>query len=248
LCEPRPQRIADSSFRAHDSLTRRASSQSAMDVRHAYHKDLDRLALEILDMGELVKQAMEGAMDCLVRRDASSATRIIEEDRRIDAAELAIEDRAVALLGTEQPVATDLRRLVMALKVVTQLERMGDHAAHVARAARRLAAAREMPIPPGFSQMAKACVSMLSDALEAFAETDPRRAMALSAADEAVDGLHDQTVRGLVARMREDPVAIEVCLELIRVSGFLERIADHATNIGEWVVYGGTARHVALNP
>ena len=219
-----------------------------MESRQAYHQELDRLAQEILAMGTLVRDAITGAVGSLVLRDATSATRVIDDDRRIDAAERAIEDRAVALLGTEQPVATDLRRLVMALKVVTQLERMGDHAAHIAKAARRLAAARGVPIPPAFSRMAEACVSMLSDALEAFAGTDPRRAMALAAADEAVDALHDETVRGLVARMREDPVDIEACLELIQVSRFLERLADHATNIGEWVVYGETARHVSLNP
>jgi len=219
-----------------------------MDVRHAYHKDLDRLAQEVLEMGDLVKRAIEGAVDCLVRRDAGAATRVIEEDRRIDVAELAIEDRAVALLGTEQPVATDLRRLVMALKVVTQLERMGDHSAHIAKAARRIAGAQDMPIPPAFTRMAEACVSMLDSALNAFAGAHPEQALHLAQADEAVDLMHEQTVRTIVDEMRAHPETIEASLELIQVSRFLERIADHATNIGEWVVYGETARHVSLNP
>ncbi len=199
-------------------------------------------------MGVLVEETMRRALDSLIDLDLEAAKRVTEGDAAIDRKQSTIEDMAVALVATEQPVATDLRRLVTGLKIVTQLERMGDHAAHVAKATLKLSTDGRPELPPEIPEMGRRGVAMLRAALTALVDNDARGTAALVDMDRQVDVLYDRAIGELSGRMRRSPALVDQTLLLVFVCRDLERLADHATNIGEWIVYGETAQHVALNP
>ena len=217
-------------------------------TRHDYHEALAQVTQEVLAMGVLVQKALRGALEGLVKGDLEAARKVIRGEPEIDRMQTAIEDRAVTLVATEQPVATDLRRLVTGLKIVTQLERMGDHAAHVARAALELAGGSKAALPPQIDQMGRLASDMLRAALKAMVDYDAAETAALMDMDRRMDALYHEAAALLTARMRQAPEQVDASLPLIFVCRHLERLADQATNIGEWTVYGETARHVELNP
>jgi phosphate transport system protein len=217
-------------------------------ARHSYREALGRVAHDVLAMGVLVEEAVLRAIDSLRDRNVQAALEVTAGDAAIDLAQTRIEDLAIALVATEQPVATDLRRLVTGLKIVTQLERMGDHAAHVAKAAVDLAAEDRLDLPPQIHEMGLRGHAMLQAALSALVDNDAGRTKALADMDRQVDLLYDRAVDELTGRMRRSPALVDPSLRLILVCRDLERLADHATNIGEWIVYGETAQHVELNP
>jgi phosphate transport system protein len=199
-------------------------------------------------MGVQVEEALRRAAESLVSRDSALARRVVEGDAAIDELESRIEDHIVTLIATGQPVATDLRRLVTGLKVVTQIERMGDHAVHVAKATLRLEGEASVAVPEGIPTMADIGISMLRRALECYVRNDARATGALAGMDEEVDAIQRRVARELEDRMRGSPESVRPSLELIFAARYLERVADHATNIGEWIAFGETARKTALNP
>ncbi|MDF1503262.1 phosphate signaling complex protein PhoU [Roseisolibacter sp. H3M3-2] len=205
--------------------------------RH-FHEQLAELRQRLLAMSEQAEALVALAVEALLERDAEKAALVIDGDRALDRAELEVEGMAIQLLALQQPMARDLRLLVGAIKVSSDLERVGDHAVNIAQGTRRLVAAGARPAPgPELEEMARRARRMLADALDAFTRGDGALGRAVCRADDAVDALYDAVFRTLTAHMTADPRSIPPSLELLLVSRNLERVADLATNIAEDAVY-----------
>lgn len=213
--------------------------------RH-FHEQLADLKGRLLAMGERAEALVELAVEALLARDAAAADAVIAGDRELDDLEIEVEGTAVQLLALQQPMARDLRFLVGAIKVSSDLERVGDHAVNIAESTRRLAAcAHDAPRPgPELEDMARRARRMLADALDAFTRGDGALGRAVCRADDAVDTLYDSVFRILLTHMMADARTITPSLELLLVSRNLERVADLATNIGEDAVYVAEAKQI----
>ncbi len=198
-------------------------------------------------MGVMVEEALRRAVASLVNRDAEMARAVVADDLNINRLEQEIEDRCVVLIAREQPVATDLRRLVTGLKIVTQLERMGDHALHVAKGTLRILPEAYMKPMIDIPRMAEVGIGMIREALSAFLANDAQAARQVALRDQEIDELHEQVMREVFTFMMQDPKYIPQSISLLFISRFLERVGDHVTNICEWVVYSATGERVELN-
>ncbi|HET7457376.1 MAG TPA: phosphate signaling complex protein PhoU [Gemmatimonadaceae bacterium] len=214
-----------------------ASTGGAAGFRH-FHDQLADLKERLLHMSERSEALIDLAVDALLTRDKEKADAVIEGDREIDVLEVEVEERAVALLALQQPMARDLRFIISAIKISSDLERVGDHAVNIAQSAQRLIASRADITPdPEIEDMARRARKMLADALDAFVRADGALGREVCKADDQVDALHDSVFRILLTHMMADARTITPSLELFLVSRNLERVADLATNIGEDAVY-----------
>jgi len=212
-----------------------------------HEQDLTHLKERLITMASHAETAVNRYIKALVERDNETASRAKEEDRVIDQLEVEIDDLAITLLA-KAPLATDLRLITVAMKISHDLERVGDEATTIARRAVELN--QEPPLKPyvDIPHMARLALEMLREALDAFVSRDPRRARAVIPRDKEVDGLNKQLHRELASYMVEKPATISRCLNLMVISKALERIADHATNIAEEVVFlyeGQDIRHAS---
>jgi len=218
-----------------------------MGTRQAFEEGLAALNQEILRMGVMVEEALRRAVESLVNKDGELARAVVAGDAAINQVEQEIEDRCIVLIAREQPVATDLRKLITSLKIVTQLERMGDHALHVAKGTLRLLPETYMKPLIDIPRMAEIGIGMIRDVLTAFLDNDAERAREVASRDRLVDELHNQVMREVFTYMMENSKFISQSISLLFISRFLERVGDHVTNICEWVVYGATGERVELN-
>lgn len=214
--------------------------------RH-FHDELALLKQRLLDMSERAESLVALSVEALLERDRDKAIAVIEADEELDRLEVEAENQAIAMLALQQPMARDLRFLIGAIKVSSDLERVGDHAVNIAQCAVRLVDQRAaVPAVPALADMARRARAMLSDALDAFIRGDGALGRAVGKADDDVDAQHESIFRALLADMMGDPHTIAPSLELLLVSRNLERVADLATNIGEDAVYlaeGKQIRH-----
>jgi phosphate transport system protein len=214
-----------------------AFAPGAGGFRH-FHEQLADLKQRLLHMSERAESLIDLAVDALLTRDREKADAVIAGDRELDLLEVEVEERAVGLLALQQPMARDLRFIISAIKISSDLERVGDHAVNIAQSAQRLVAARADITPdPEIEDMARRARKMLADALDAFVRGDGALGRAVCKADDQVDALHDSVFRILLTHMMADARTITPSLELFLVSRNLERVADLATNIGEDAVY-----------
>ncbi len=205
--------------------------------RH-FHEQLASLKQRLLEMSERAEALVDLAVEALLTKDKDKADAVIAGDREVDALEVEVERLAVSLLALQQPIARDLRFIVSAIKISSDLERVGDHAVNIAQCAQRLIAERSTIIPdPEIEDMARRARAMLSDALDAFIRADGALGREVCKADDYVDALHNSVFRILLTHMMADARAINPSLELLLVSRNLERVADLATNIGEDAVF-----------
>jgi phosphate transport system protein len=205
--------------------------------RH-FHEQLASLKQRLLEMSERAEGLVDLSVEALLTKDKDKADAVIAGDREVDALEVEVERLAVSLLALQQPIARDLRFIVSAIKVSSDLERVGDHAVNIAQCAQRLIAERSTIIPdPEIEDMARRARAMLSDALDAFIRADGALGREVCKADDHVDALHNSVFRILLTHMMADARAINPSLELLLVSRNLERVADLATNIGEDAVF-----------
>jgi phosphate transport system protein len=202
-----------------------------------FHQELNQLKAELLKMAGLVERAINNAVEALVRRDTSLAERTISDDKQIDEIELGIDAYCLKLLALHQPKAADLRFITSAMRINTELERIGDQAVNIAW--RVIDLNQEPQLKPyiDIPHMAEIAQSMVKDVLDAFVNGDPQMARSVCERDDQVDALNDQVFRELLTYMISDPHTIKRAVHLIIVSRCLERIADHATNIGEGVIF-----------
>jgi phosphate transport system protein len=212
--------------------------------RHHFEEDLKMLKQRLLHMGALVEERAHQAVLSLVERREEVATKVIEGDRQVNDLQIEIDDRCVKLLALQQPMATDLRLITSAMKINDDLERIGDQAVNIAENVVKL-----LPQPPlrpliDIPRMAELAEGMTRDALDAFVRRDPELARGVLRRDDEVDQLKDQVFRVLLTYMMADPGTIERALGLILISRNLERVADHATNIAEDVIFMVEAKDV----
>jgi phosphate transport system protein len=212
-------------------------------LRH-FQEELDHLREQILAMGGLAEDRVQAAVDALVSGDQDRLVLVLKGDEPINQLHLAIDALAFRLLALHQPMASDLRIIVAALKISSDLERIGDMAVNIAEAAHRYVSLP--PVKPllDLPRMATIAQAMLRDALDAFVKRDIALARSVLERDDTLDALKTQIFRELLTYMLQDPATIEGSLDLILISRHLERIGDHATNIAEDVIFVVSARDV----
>jgi phosphate transport system protein len=216
---------------------------SDQTVRH-FQDELEQLKTRLLDMGGLAEEQMRLAVKGLVERDRDLIERVLISDEPLNALHIEIDNRCFTLLALYQPMAVDLRAIVAAVKINTDLERVGDLAINIAEAARQYSTHPPVKRLIDIPRMATIAQRMLRDALDAFVRRDIDLAQRVLNEDDALDALKTQIFRELLTYMLQDPGTIEPALDLILVSRHLERVGDHATNVAEDVIFMVSAKDV----
>lgn len=205
-------------------------------MRH-FEQLLEDLRNKLLEMSGLVQSAIHESVRALEARKESNAQSVFKREADINRMELEIDDIATKLLALEQPVASDLRFITAAGKINNNLERIGDLAVNVAERSESLIQHRQFAIPADIPQLADLTGEMVRNALEAFVKKDSNEARAVLLADDAIDNLRDSIFNSLIRQMKKNPQSVQACVDLMFAARSLERIADHATNIAEAVVF-----------
>jgi phosphate transport system protein len=211
-----------------------------------FEAEIIELRERLLTLGGLVEQAITSSVRALSERDTVLAEKVIEEDRRINRLELEIDDLCIRMLALRQPAASDLRFVTLALKVVTDMERIGDLAVNVAHRAKELNAEEALRPYVDIPHLAEAAVGMLRMVLDAFVASDAAKARVVLARDNEVDDRYIAIESEVLELMTQDPSTISRALSSLFVAKHLERIADHATNVAEMVIFyveGKDVRH-----
>lgn len=216
-------------------------------TRETYQRNLRELQDEVLVMGSMIEKALERSMKALKERDLDLARQVLDEDKNVDSKRFEIEQKALDLMCTQAPMASDLRIMLAILSIITDLERMGDHAAGNAKIA--IMVGNEPPLKPliDLPRMNEKAISMLHRSLDAFIQHDADTARKIVAEDDEIDNLYDQVFRELLTFMMEDPRTITRATRLIWVGHNLERTGDRVTNICERVVFMVTGKMEEMN-
>lgn len=214
-------------------------------ARTIYLSELKELKDNMLEMGDYVKTAIARTIESLKKDDLILAQEVINNDCLIDDKEKTIESLCLKLLLTQQPVASDMRKISSALKMITDIERIGDFAADVAEIVTRGGRTGTSYTVPFIDAMGVAVIKMVDESILAFTNDDLDLAKRVCAADDEVDDLFNGAKNALLDRIRKDDKFAERALDLMMVSKYLERIGDHATNIAEWVIYSVSGVHVS---
>lgn len=222
-------------------------TETAASGHLTFHEKLDLLKAGIVELSHTAEGVLDLALDALRTRDTAKAQAVLEADHAVDQKEVELEALAISLLALQQPMARDLRFIVSAIKITSDLERVGDHAVNIAGSVMRMAALEtRLPSPPQLEEMGRLARAMLSDALDAVIRLDGVMGREVCARDDAVDALHESMFRSLLTHMMEQPRTISSALELLLIGRNLERVADLATNVAEDAVYlaeGVTIKH-----
>lgn len=211
-------------------------------MRNKFNEQLERLHVELIQMGALCEDAISAAAEALLKNDTSLAAAAQEAEREIDQKEREVENLCLKLLLQQQPVARDLRVISSALKMISDMERIGDQAADIAETL-RFVADTEAESKSHITEMASAAGRMVTDAVAAFVRKDIHQARAVMAYDDRVDTLFAQAKKELTQMVGENPENGEICLDLLMIAKYFERIGDHAVNIAEWVEFSLTGKH-----
>ena len=212
-------------------------------MRNRFDRELVRLNNELIEMGSMIEKSIETAVKAMVNQDVELANRVIESDDEIDQQERQIEDLCLKLLLQQQPVAKDLRLISSALKMVTDMERIGDHATDISEITIALADKSYIKKLEHIQQMAKETMIMLVKSIEAFVNKDIEEAYYVIKRDDVVDDLFSKVKTELVQMIHENVDVGEQATDLLMVAKYLERIGDHATNISEWVIFSIIGTH-----
>src|SRR5260370_39708708 len=215
--------------------------------RSGFHRELERLQDEVLVLGSMVEKAVTRSVDALRARDTNAARALRAEDVLINRKRFEIEEAALLQIATQQPMASDLRRLAAILHIVTDLERMGDYAAGIAQICVEIGDEPHIKPLIDIPRMAEKAVSMLRRSLDAFVERDVAAAEAIAAEDDEVDALYQQVYRELLTIMLANPRTIDQATHLLWVAPNLERVADRVQNICERVIFVVTGRGHAFS-
>lgn len=206
-------------------------------MRSRFDEQLRELNKEMIDMGRMIVQSIAMAIEALTDKDDILAKRIMERDDQVDHAQKKIENICFNLLIQQQPVARDLRTVTAAMKMVTDMERIGDHAADISEMT--ILMGKDSPIDKfqHINKMASETVIMLNHSIEAYVERDKEKAKEVIEHDDVVDQLFDEVKKDIINLIQKDSGDGEEALDLLMVAKYFERIGDHATNIAEWVIY-----------
>ncbi|MCF8563440.1 phosphate signaling complex protein PhoU [Alicyclobacillus tolerans] len=208
-----------------------------MQQRQGFEIALKELKLKLLHMGGDIQEAVRKSINALKVLDVVKAKEVVEQDRMVNRQEHDIEDLCIRLIATQQPVATDLRKIVAGMRISADLERMGDLAVDIAKSAIRMEGQKLIKPLIDIPKMAEIIDQMISDALNAYVENNIDLAHSLAKADDEVDHIYRRIVEELFTLSKENPEVTSQAMTLAFVGRYLERIGDHATNIGEGVIY-----------
>ena len=203
----------------------------------SYDEDLSQLKTMLAQMGGLVEQQLDDAIDALTRRDTALADRVIQNDERVDVLEHQIEEKAILTIAKRQPVARDLREIMVAIRMASDLERMGDLAKNTAKRTHAMSDQLPRKMMAGVTRMGRLAQVELKNILDAYSRSDAEMAMEVWRSDEELDALYNSIFRELLTYMMEDPRNISICTHLLFGAKNMERIGDHATNIAENIHY-----------
>jgi len=212
-------------------------------MRNRFDKQLDQLNNELIEMGSLIEQAIAMAINALVNKDVEKAQQAIAFDDEIDRQEKEIEGLCLKLLLQQQPVAKDLRLISAALKMITDMERIGDHASDISEITISMANSPHIKKFDHIQEMAKETTVMVVNSIDAFVKKDMELANKVIQQDDVVDDLFVEIKRELIQMIKENPEYAEQATDLLMVGKYFERIGDHATNIAEWVIFSIVGKH-----
>ena len=218
-----------------------------MEIRSNYHNKLNAVFNDVIQMGDVVIEALHLGLESLVNADKKLAEQVIEGDKEVDRLELVLQDRCVLLLAKETPVATELREVVTVIKIISELERLGDHAKHLAQKAGKVNKKGLKLAAPIFEDMLEYAIQMVEEALRAFLEQDSKWAREIAKRDNFIDEKYADLYTQLVNLIKDKPNKAENLIPLIFLNRHLERVGDRVTNICEFVVYSTTNKHTDLN-
>jgi len=212
-------------------------------MRSKFDEELSLLNDMLIEMGAMIEKAIKRATNAIVNYDKKKAKKAIAIDREIDNMEKEIETMCLRLLLRQQPVARDLRLISAALKMITDMERIGDQAADISEIARYLIGRKYVMNLEHIPLMAEATAKMVTDSIDAFVKRDLELAQKVIEYDDVVDDLFDKVKNNVIELIQEDKTKGEEAIDFIMIAKYFERIGDHATNIAEWVVFSITGRH-----
>lgn len=212
-------------------------------MRNRFDQELDKLNLEIIKMGGLIENAIEFSAKALINQDPSLIKNVNELEIEIDDMEKTIESHCLKLLLQQQPVASDLRIISTALKMITDMERIGDNAEDIAEIARYMTDQKFIKDLVHIPQMAEATISMVKRSVDAFVNKDKELAEEVCKSDDIVDNLFQVIKEELIEKIQENKSNGEQAIDLLMIAKYLERIGDHAENIAEWVIFSITGKH-----
>ncbi len=210
---------------------------STEHIVKSFDEELKQLSQMVAQMGGLAEAQLQAAIEALVARDAEEAARVVKSDVRIDQLERQISNQTIRMLALRQPMAQDLRQVVAALKISSDIERIGDYAANVAK--RAIALTQSPPMRPvgGIARMGRLVQQIIKDTLDAYSDNDADKAIAAWKRDQEVDDMYNSLFRELLTYMMEDPRNIGPSTHLMFIAKNIERIGDHATNVAEIIHY-----------
>jgi phosphate transport system protein len=214
-----------------------------MSARTEYDQELEKLHLNMIKMGGLIEEAIDKSIEAFISRDKNLAVRIIENDKVIDDLERAIETQCLRLLLKQQPVAGDLRAISTALKMITDMERIGDHASDIADVSLNF---DNMPFVKTLQHiplMAQISSQMVKESVNAFVKSDKQLALEVIERDDEVDNLFDKVKQDIVVILSQSSEMADQAVDFLQIAKYLERIGDHATNIAGWVIFSITGEH-----
>ncbi len=217
------------------------------EKRIVFERQMEGLQKKLLQMGDLVEEAIARAIESLKTQDLKMAEAVIKNDDRIDELELEIEEGCLTLIATQQPMARDLRKVATLLKMIGDLERMADYASDIAKTVKHIGTQPLIKPLVDIPRMTRVTQLMVKESLDSYIKEDVSMAVSMAQHDDEVDMLHKQIYRELLTVMMENPRTITQATYLLFISRYLERIADHATNIGENVVFLVTGEQRDLN-
>lgn len=217
-----------------------------MVTRHSFDQGLDDLHLDLIKMGSLVEESIDNTIHALKKQDVELARKVFRNDDVIDDYEQRIEKKCMNLIARQQPLAKDLRTISTALKIITDMERIADASADIAEITIRMSGKKYIKPLIDIPKMAELAKQMVNKSIDAYVKQDIKLAEEVCASDDEVDDLFNIIILELINLMRNDPGTIEQGIDFMFIAKYLERMADHATNIGEWVVFNVTGEHEHL--
>ncbi len=218
-----------------------------MERRQYFGEKLHNMYQDVLKMGALVEEALQKAITAVSTNDHALAEDVRTHDYVIDDLQFRIDKGCTELIATEQPVATDLREILVAMKIASDLERIGDHARHLVRVIDQLTDATFKSTLPHFQEMTGMGIGMVHDSITAYVTHDAESARAVARRDDQIDAMHKRLYGELITIIKANPELAEEGAALIFLNRFLERLGDHVTNMCEWIVYAKTGTHQELN-
>lgn len=224
-------------------MSRKGKEGKNMSARTEFDHELEQLHLQLIRMGGMIESAIDQSIQALEKRDNTLAEKIIAGDKDVDNIERDIESRCLRILLRQQPVAKDLRAVSTALKIITDMERIGDHAADIADLSLRFGNEPFLKIIEHIPLMASTASSMVKDSINAFVHSDVEASQEVIERDDEVDRLFETIKQDLISVLVKTPDFADQAIDFLMIAKYLERIGDHAVNIAEWVIFYVTGEH-----